>query len=313
MRLAGYAVRRLIQMIPALVGISLFSFIFIKLLPGDPIMIMFGGRASPETIAIGREKLGLDEPLSTQYALFLVNAVQGDLGRSITQRAPVTQIIGARLVPSLFLLAYSAFISVGLALPLAVLSAQRGEEAVDHIIRTAGMITFAMPSFWLGLLLILLFGLKFDLFPISGWGEDFLGHLHSLFLPSLTIGLFLAPILIQSLRSSLLDIMQAEYIEAARAKGLSARRVMWKHVLRNALIPTITILAVNIGFLIGGTVVVESVFAIPGVGRLLIQSVLARDYPTIQGLTLVFGLFVMFINMLADLSYVVVDPRVVYK
>ena len=300
-------------MMPALLGITLFSFLFIKLLPGDPIMIMFGGRASPETIAAGRARLGLDEPLSTQYLLFLTNAVQGDLGRSITQRAPVTQLIGERLVPSLFLLAYSTIISVALALPLAILSAQRSEQPVDHVIRTFGMITFAMPSFWLGLLMILLFGLVFGLFPISGWGEDFLGHLHSLFLPSLTIGLFLAPILIQSLRSSLLDIMQAEYIEAARAKGLSASRVMWKHVLRNALIPTITILAVNVGFLIGGTVVVESVFGIPGVGRLLIQSVLSRDYPTIQGLTLVFGLLVMSVNLLADLSYVVIDPRVIYK
>lgn len=313
MRLAGYALRRLIEMLPALLGITLFSFIIIKLLPGDPIMIMFGGRASPETIAAGRARLGLDEPLPTQYLLFLTNALQGDLGRSITQRAPVTQIIGERLTPTLFLLSYSALISVALAVPLAIFSAQHSEQPIDHAIRTAGMITFAMPSFWLGLLLILLFGLVFDLFPISGWGDNFLGHLHSLFLPSLAIGLFLAPILIQSLRASLLDIMQAEYIEAARAKGLSARRVMWKHVLRNALIPSITILAVNIGFLIGGTLVVESVFAIPGVGRLLIQSVQARDYPTIQGLTLVFGILVMGVNLLADLSYVVIDPRVVYK
>jgi len=300
-------------MVPALLGITLFSFLFIKLLPGDPIQIMFGGRASAETIAAGRANLGLDEPLPTQYLLFLTNAVQGDLGRSITQRAPVTELIAERIGPTLFLLAYSTIFSVGLAVPLAILSAQRSEQPVDHIIRTFGMITFAMPSFWLGLLMILLLGLVLQLFPISGWGDDFLGHLHSLFLPALTIGLYLAPILIQSLRSSLLDIMQAEYIEAARAKGLSASRVMWKHVLRNALIPTITILAVNVGFLIGGTVVVESVFSIPGVGRLLIQSVLARDYPTIQGLTLVFGLLVMSVNLIADLSYVLIDPRVVYK
>ena len=313
MRLAGYTFRRLIEMIPALLGITLFAFMFIKLLPGDPIMIMFGGRASPETIAAGRAKFGLDDPLPTQYFLFLTNAVQGDLGTSITQRAPVTVIIGERLVPSLFLLVYSALISVALALPLAIISAQRAEQPVDHAIRITGMITFAMPSFWLGLLLILLFGLTLGLFPISGWGENFLGHLHSLFLPSLAIGLYLAPILIQSLRTSLLDIMQAEYIEAARAKGLSPNRVMWKHVLRNALIPTITILAVNVGWLIGGTVIVETVFSIPGLGKLLIQSVLSRDYPTIQGLTLVFGALVMLVNLVADLSYAVIDPRVAYK
>lgn len=313
MRFLIYTLRRLVQMIPALIGITLFAFFFIKLLPGDPIQIMFGGRANQETITAARVKLGLDQPLPTQYVLFLGNALQGDLGTSITQRAPVTDIIGQRLAPSLFLLVYSATISIALALPMSILSAQYAERPLDHIIRLGGMITFAMPSFWLGLLLILLLGLTLNLFPISGWGDDFIGHLHSLFLPSLVIGLYLAPILTQSLRSSLLDIMQADFVEAARAKGLSANRIMWKHVLRNALIPTITILAVNVGWLIGGTVIIETVFAIPGLGRLLIQSVLTRDYPTIQGLTLVFGLLVMVVNLIADLSYALIDPRVIFR
>jgi peptide/nickel transport system permease protein len=189
----------------------------------------------------------------------------------------------------------------------------RTDQPVDHAIRIGGMVTFAMPSFWLGLLLILLFGLKLHIFPISGWGEGFVGHLKYLFLPSLAIGLFLAPILIQSLRTSLLEIMQADYIEAARAKGLNPTRVMLKHVLRNALIPTVTILAVNIGWLIGGTVIIETVFAIPGLGLLLIRSVLYRDYPAIQGLTVVFGVLVMLVNLLADLSYAIIDPRVVLE
>lgn len=313
MRFLIYILRRLVQMIPALIGITLFAFFFIKLLPGDPIQIMFGGRANQETITAARAKLGLDQPLPTQYVLFLGNVLQGDLGTSITQRAPVTDIIGQRLAPSLFLLVYSATISIALALPMSILSAQYAERPLDHIIRLGGMITFAMPSFWLGLLLILLLGLTLNLFPISGWGDDFIGHLHSLFLPSLVIGLYLAPILTQSLRSSLLDIMQADFVEAARAKGLSANRIMWKHVLRNALIPTITILAVNVGWLIGGTVIIETVFTVPGLGRLLIQSVLTRDYPTIQGLTLVFGLLVMMVNLIADLSYALIDPRVIFR
>jgi len=300
-------------MVPALIGITLFAFAFIKLLPGDPIQIMFGGRANQETITAARAKLGLDQPLPTQYILFLGNTLKGDLGTSITQRAPVTDIIGQRLAPSIFLIVYSAIISIAVALPMSVMSAQFAERPLDHIIRLGGMITFAMPSFWLGLLLILLLGLTLKLFPISGWGDDFIGHLYSLFLPSLVIGLYLAPILTQSLRSSLLDIMQADFVEAARAKGLSANRIMWKHVLRNALIPTITILAVNVGWLIGGTVIIETVFTVPGLGRLLIQSVLTRDYPTIQGLTLVFGLLVMLVNLIADLSYALVDPRVIFR
>jgi ABC-type dipeptide/oligopeptide/nickel transport system permease component len=186
----------------------------------------------------------------------------------------------------------------------------RADQPVDHSIRVGGMVTFAMPSFWLGLLLILLFGLKLHWFPIAGWGKGFFGHLYYLFLPALTIALFLAPILILSLRSSLLDIMGAEYIEAAKAKGLKQWRIMTKHVLRNALIPTVTILAVNIGWLIGGTVVIETVFSIPGLGLLLIRSVLYRDYPTILGLTIVFAVLVMVVNLLADLSYAVIDPRV---
>jgi peptide/nickel transport system permease protein len=187
------------------------------------------------------------------------------------------------------------------------------DQPIDHVIRTSGMVTFAMPSFWLGLLLILLFGLKLNWFPISGWGDHFLDHLRSLFLPALAIGVYLAPMLIQSLRASLIEIMQAEFIEAARSKGLSPTRVMLKHVLRNALIPTVTILAVNIGWLIGGSVIIETVFSIPGLGLLLVRSVLYRDYPTIQALTVIFGVLVMMVNLLADLSYAVIDPRVVVE
>ena len=313
MRLFGFFLRRLLEMIPVLLGITILSFLFIQLLPGDPIVIMLGGRASPEAIAAAHEKFGLDEPLPVQYLIFIKNTLRGDLGTSIIQRTPVTKLISERIGPTVFLLTYSSIIAIALTLPLAILSAMRADQFVDHAIRTGGMITFAMPSFWLGLLLILLFGLRLDWFPISGYGEGFLGHLISLFLPSLAIGLYLAPILIQSLRSSLLEIMQAEYIEAARAKGLSSVRVMLKHVLRNALIPTVTILAVNIGWLIGGSVVIETVFSIRGIGLLLVRSVLYRDYTTIQGLTLVFGVLVMVVNLIADLSYAAIDPRVVVE
>ncbi len=313
MRLFGYILRRLLEMVPALIGITLIAFFLIKFIPGDPIQILSGGKATPETISRMRKEWGLDKPLPVQYVLFLGNAVRGDLGRSIIQRTAVSKLISQRIGNSLFLLGYAAVIAVILTLILSVISAQRADQPIDHSIRVAGMVTFAMPSFWLGLLLLLLFGLKLDWFPISGAGEGFWGHLEYLFLPALAIALGLAPILIVSLRSSLLDIMQAEYIEAAHSKGLSESRVMTKHVLRNALIPTITILAVNMGFLIGGAVVVETVFSVPGLGQLLVRSVLNRDYPTIQALTLIFGIIVMMINLIADLSYAVVDPRVVYK
>jgi peptide/nickel transport system permease protein len=313
MRLISYILSRLLQMIPVLIGITIFAFLFIQLLPGDPIQTMLGGKASAEAIEAAHQKFGLDQPLPIRYLLFLRNALQGDLGMSITQRTLVSGLIAERLVPSLFLLGYAMIIAMLLALPLSIVAARRADKLVDHTIRISGMVTISMPAFWLGLLLILLFGLTLDLFPISGWGDDFLGHIHSLFLPALVIGLATAPVLIQSLRSSLLDTMQMDFIEAARAKGLNPNRIMVQHVLRNALIPMVTVLAVNVGWLIGGSVVVENVFSIPGIGRLLVQAVLTRDYPTIQALTLVFGIIVLIVNLITDLSYAIVDPRVTYQ
>lgn len=310
MRVIGYTVRRLVEMIPVLVGITLVAFLFMQLLPGDPITILTGGKASPQTIAALRAEYGLNKPVYMQYLFFVRNALHGNLGTSILQQVPVAQLVLQRVGPTVFLLSYGTLIAVLLTVPLSILSAMRADRPIDHGIRIGGMVTFAMPSFWLGLLLILLFGLKLHWFPIAGWGQGFLGHLYYLFLPSLVIGLFLAPMLVQSLRSSLLEITEAEYIEAARAKGLKPMRIMVKHVLRNALIPTVTILGVNIGWLVGGTVVIETVFSIPGLGQLLIQSVLYRDYPTIIGLVIVFGFLVMVVNMLADLSYAAIDPRV---
>ncbi len=313
MPIVDYLLSRLLQMIPVLIGVSLVSFLALHLVPGDPVQIMMHGRATPEVLAAAHAELGLDKPLPVQYLNFVGKALTGDLGVSIVQRAPVSEIVGERLGPSLFLLAYSAFLAVLLAVPLAIVAALRAERPVDHGIRLAGMIGFAMPPFWVGLLLILLFGLKLKWFPISGYGENFIEHLWHLFLPSVTIALFLTPMLVQSLRSAMLDVMTAEYIEVARAKGLSRRRIVIKHVLRNALIPLITVLAVNIGWLLSGAVVVEYVFAFPGLGSLLVRAVGFRDYPVIQGLSLVFAVIVVTINLVADLSYMAIDRRVLRR
>jgi peptide/nickel transport system permease protein len=271
---------------------------------------MLHGRATDEVVAAAHQRLGLDQPLPVQFARFVWNALHGDLGISIIQKASVTEIVGERLEASVFLLTYSALIAVALALPLALVAASRRDRPIDHAIRIGGMIGFAMPPFWMGLLLMLFFGLTLGLLPIAGYGKGFLGHLVHLTLPSLTIALFLAPILIQSLRAAMLDVMTADYIEVARAKGLSERRILVKHVLRNALIPTITVLAVNIGWLLSGAVIVEYVFSIPGLGTLLVRAVGFRDYPVIQGLAVVFAMLVVTVNLLADLIYILVDRRV---
>lgn len=310
MLILSYIVRRLAQMVLVVLGVALFAFLTIQLVPGDPIRIMLHGRATDEVVAEAHHRLGLDQPLPVQFARFVWNALHGDLGVSIIQQAAVTSIVGERLEASVFLLSYSALMAVVLALPLALLAASRSDRPIDHAIRIGGMIGFAMPPFWMGLLLMLFFGLTLGLLPISGYGKGFLGHVVHLTLPSLTIALFLSPILVQSLRAAILDVMTADYIEVARAKGLSERRILVKHVLRNALIPTITVLAVNIGWLLSGAVIVEYVFSIPGLGTLLVRAVGFRDYPVIQGLAVVFAMLVVTVNLLADLVYIVVDRRV---
>jgi peptide/nickel transport system permease protein len=308
--LLDYIVGRFLQMIPVIIGVSLIAFVSIHFVPGDPVEIMMHGRATPEALAAAHAKLGLDQPVLVQYWHFIVNAAQGDLGTSIIQNANVSKIVGERMLPTIYLLVTSAFLAVVIAVPLSIVAARRADQAADHVIRLAGIIGFAMPPFWIGILLMLLFGITLDWFPISGYGRDFIDRLHHLFLPSLTIAIFLAPILVQSLRTAMLDVMTAEYIEVARAKGLGPWRILVKHALRNALIPVTTILAVNIGWLLSGAVVVEYLFSFPGLGSLRVRAVGYRDYPVIQGLSLVFAVLVLAVNLLADLSYMLIDRRV---
>lgn len=310
MNLFSYIAGRLLQMIPVLIGVSLIAFLAIHFVPGDPVQLMMHGRATPETLAAAHAKLGLDQPLLVQYWKFISGAVTGSLGTSIIQNASVSKIVGERLVPTSLLLVTSALFAVIIALPLSVLAARRSDRPTDHIIRLIGVIGFAMPPFWVGIILMLFFGIYLDWLPISGYGRTFGERLYHLILPSLTVAIFLAPILIQSLRAAILDVMTAEYIAVARAKGLGPWRILVKHALRNALLPVTTILAVNIGWLLSGAVVVEYLFSFPGLGSLLVRAVGQRDYPVIQGLSLVFALLVLIVNLLADLSYMLIDRRV---
>jgi len=280
------------------------------LVPGDPIEIMLLGRATPETVAALHAEFGLDLPIWEQYLRFAAGVLHGDFGRSIVQKTDVASLILDGLPVSLYLVIFGAILSVVIAVPLAMWAAVRRDRFVDHTVRIAGMIGFAMPPFWIGLILMVVFGLTLGWFPIRGFGEDLFGHLYHMFLPSLTMALFLAPILVQSLRAGILDVLDADFIEVARAKGLDERRILIKHVLRNAAMPVVTVLAVNVGWLLSGAVIVETVFTIHGLGSQLIRSVGYRDYPTVQALSVVFAFLVMFVNLLADIAYVLIDPRV---
>ena len=305
-----YTIARLLHAVPVVIGVTLFCFLAIQFVPGDPIRIMMHGHVSDAEVAKIYAQLGMDRPLFVQYASFVARAVVGDLGQSIIQHAPVVDLIVEKLAPTLWLLGTGTLLSVIVALPVALIVASRPDKPIDHAVRAASMIGFAMPPFWIGLLLILGFGIGLGWLPISGYGEGAMDHLRHMILPGLTIAFFLTPILVQSLRASMLDVLATDHIEVARARGLPEWRILCKHVLRNALIPTLTVLAVNISWLVSGAVVVESVFALPGLGSLLIRSVGYRDYPLIQGLSLVFAVIVVVVNLLADLSYALVDRRV---
>ena len=313
MNLLAFLRRRFVQMIPVLLGISLITFFMIHLIPGDPARNMLGPRATPERVAELRQSLGLDEPLWFQYRRFLTGVVRGDLGTSLYYRQSVGPLVLERLPPTIFLIIYSTVIALVVAIPLGIVAAVRRNTWIDQAIRTISLITLAMPAFWLGVLFILYFGLYRGWFPVGGYGETFPEHLHYLFLPSLTIALAMAPLLIRSLRSSMVGNLRAQFATTARAKGLTNSRVVTGHVLRPSLISTVTVLGVNLGFLIGSTVIIETVFAIPGLGFLMVSSIQARDYPVIQAVTLVMAVLVIAVNLLTDVTYALLDPRVTYE
>lgn len=310
--MTAYVLRRLVYMIPVFLLISLFVFFMVRLIPGDPASIMLGQRATPENVAALRERLKLDAPLWVQYGTFLGNMLHGDLGDSLRQQRPVMDILKERLPATIFLVIYSGVLSVLLSAPLATLAALRRDSWVDQAVRIYVLLALAMPAYWIGMMLLQFFAVKAHIFPVAGYGEGFFGHLESLFLPALSLALAVSSILIRSLRNSIIETMGADYVRTARAKGLSGPSVFTWHVLRNSAMATATILAVNLAFMVGGTVIIESIFAIPGIGSLIVKAIFDRDYPIIQGVTLAVGIMVLFINLATDLSYAVLDPRIKY-
>lgn len=301
---------RLLQLIPVLVGISIISFLLLRLAPGDPVRLLVGDRASPETIAAVRQQYGLDLPLPLQFLRYVTNVLQGDLGLSLRFQRPVAELLGQFMGPTLFLAAYVVVITVPPTLLLAVTAARRPGGLADQVIRLLGILGLTIPVFWLGIMMARLFGAKLGWFPVSGYGEGFTGHLHHLFLPALSIAIWLIPVLTQSLRSALIEKSTSDFITAARAQGASEREIFWRHMLPNAVLPTFNLLGVMVALIIGSTVIVETVYAVPGLGRLMITSLIGRDYYVVQGLTLIFALATVFITLSVDIISTFIDPRV---
>jgi peptide/nickel transport system permease protein len=301
---------RSIQLVPVLFGITLVAFLLLRVLPGDPATLILGSRGTAEDIARLKTELGLDAPLWRQYIAFAGDMLHGTFGRSIAYRQPVASIILDRVGATLSLVALSTLIAILLTVPLALLAALHKDGLVDFVIKASFIVAMSMPSFWLAILLVLLFSLRLHLFPVSGYGESFVDRLHHLCLPALVIALATAALTIRSLRSAIIAVLGADYIDTARAKGLNGVAVMLRHVLPNSLISTISVLGAHTSWIIGGTVVIESVFGIPGLGYLLVSSIAARDYPMVQGLTVTFAILVVVISALTDIAYALVDPRV---
>lgn len=305
-----YLAGRLLQIAPVLFGVSLIVFLLVRLIPGDPAISILGSRATPELVARVRDQLGLDLPMWQQYLNYLGNALHGDFGVSFFYQTDVASLAGARIPLTLLLIGYSTLLALVFAVPFATLAATRRGGLVDQAIRLVFTTALSLPSFWLAIILSLLVGVRFRIFPIAGAGTGGLDTIWHLTLPAITIALSIAPILVRSLRSSLIEVLGSDYVVTGRAAGLRRGTLLWSYLLRNSLLPLVTILSINVGWLIGGTVIVEQIFGLPGLGSLLITSITTRDYSIIQVVTLILAFLVIAVNLLTDLSYAALDPRV---
>jgi len=305
-----FLVIRLAQAVPVALGVTIIVFFMTHLLPGNPAEALLGQQATPARVQALTHSLGLDRPLAAQYFSYLGHLLTGNLGQSLMYQSSVAGLVGHALPASIFLIVYALVLSLVVSIPLATLAASRPGRVRDHGVRAFTMLAQGMPQFWIGIMLLMLVAVKVKIFPVGGYGTGFFGHLRYLFLPGFTLGLFLSPTIIRSLRASMISVLGADYVTTARSKGTIGLSLFRRHVLRNAAIPTVSIISVNLGYLIGSTLVVEHVFAVPGLGSLMVNAIFARDLPLIQGVSLAVALFVVVVGVLADLTYTLLDPRV---
>jgi peptide/nickel transport system permease protein len=297
-------------MVPVLIGVSVVTFLLVRLIPGDPAVSMLGGRATPELLRQARDQLHLNQPIWEQYYHYVGGWLHGEFGISFFYGSSVWDLTIPRIPVTLELVGYASVLALLISVPLATLAALNRGRVVDQVIRLVFTTALGIPSFWLGLILILLFGVWTKVLPVTGTGSGGLDTLYHLTLPALTVAISLSPLLVRALRSSLIEVATSDYVTTGRAMGLRRSYLLRSYLLRNSLMPMITVFSINLGFLIGGTVIVEEIFAIPGIGSLLIESISTRDYAIIQLITLILALFVLVTNLLTDIAYVAIDPRI---
>ena len=310
---SAYIRKRLVLMVFVLFGVTVVIFGMVRVLPGDPAFLILGDRATDEKAAALREILGLNRPIWEQYWRFISGLATGDMGQSLLYRQPVADLVLSRVPISLALAGYAMGLAAIITLTFGILAAVTKGRWPDQLIRVGFLFALTTPSFWFGILLIMLFGLTLRWFPVAGFGTTLPQHVWYLFLPALTLALQLSAVLIRNLRGQIILTLRSDYVRTARAKGLPGSLVLVRHVLRNALLSTVTIFGLQFGFLVGGTIVVETVFGVPGTGQLLVSSISGRDYPVVQAITVVSAFLVILVNLVVDLSYSVLDPRVTYE
>lgn len=308
----GFLIWRIVGLVPILFGTSLVVFLLVRLIPGDPATALLGMEATDAAIAALRERLALDQPLVTQYLTWIGNIFAGDFGRSIQGGREVLPLLLGALLPTLWLSLAALAVSLVIAIPAGVTSATRRDSASDYAVSFFALCGLSMPSFWLGVLLILTFSIYLPILPASGYvapSEDFTAFMWHLVLPAVTLGTALAAAVMRMTRSSMLDVLRADFVRTARSKGLSAQRVIWRHAFRNAQIPIITLLGIQLGQLLGGVVITETVFSWPGIGKVTVDAIFARDYAVVQGAVLLTATLFVLINLATDVIYTLIDPR----
>ncbi|MBI4012499.1 MAG: ABC transporter permease [Candidatus Rokubacteria bacterium] len=314
--MAGYVVRRLLGALPILLGVSVLVFALLHLIPGDPVLAMLGNEADPRAVRALRQELGLDRPLPVQYVEWLGRVLRGNLSRSIQTREPVARLILERFPATLELAAAALLLGVSGGVVAGVVSARRRDRPADYLATSLALFGISMPNFWLGILLILVLSLYQGWLPPGGHvglTVDPLGNLRYLVMPAIVLAVQIAGVVTRTVRSSVLEVLAHDYVRTARGKGLGERPVFYRHALKNALIPVTTVVGLQLGALLGGAVITETIFSWPGIGKFLVDAIFSRDFPIVQGIVLLVTVFFILANLAVDVAYVYLDPRVTYR
>ena len=311
----AFIVRRIIATIPVMAFVALFVFSLLYIAPGDPAAVIAGDQATPQDVERIRQGLGLDRPFLIRFGEWLFNVLRGDLGISIFTSLPVTQLIKQRIEPTVSLMAVTLVLAIGIAVPMGVIAAWKAGSWIDRLAMAVSVTGFSVPVFVVGYLLAYIFALQLDWLPVQGYtplSQGVWPWFENLILPAITLGFVYIALIARITRASMLEVLQQDYIRTARSKGVSQPSILFVHALKNAAIPIVTVIGIGIALLIGGAVVTESVFAIPGLGRLTVDAILRRDYPVIQGVVLMFSFVYVLVNLFIDLLYTILDPRIRY-